>query len=218
MTKPRTSLGASLAGLAVAATLVLPAHVSAQAAWDGPMLLAPGSPAGWGLHLIDPSPGDGIGGLVTWRANPAPVGLGFRVGIVEGLVDDVAVIGGVDVSGVLYRGTEETPIDVMWLAGAGAGIDDDVTLSFPIGVSAGWAFNGPEVQFRPYVAPRLVFDAFFGDEDTPGEDDDLDLGFALEFGLDLAFSRPWAIRAAASVGDRDALSIGISLPTGPSRN
>jgi len=202
----------------VALLLILPAGGSAQAAWDGPMLLAPGAPAGWGFHLVDPSPGDGIGGVVTWRAQPAPLGLGFRGGIVEGAVDDVALIGGVDVSGVLYRGDDDVPIDVMWLAGAGAGIDDDVTLSFPAGISAGWAFNGPQVQLRPYVAPRLVLDAFLGDDDTGGDDDDLDLGFALEFGLDLAFAQPWAIRAAASVGDRDALSIGISLPSGSVRD
>jgi len=160
----RTS-GTSVA-LALIGALALPAGTSAQAAWDGPMLLAPGSPAGWGFHLVDPSPGDGIGGLVTWRANPAPVGLGFRAGIVEGAADDVAVIAGVDVSGTLYRGSEETPVDVMWLAGAGFGVDDDVTLSFPVGISAGWAFNGPEVQFGPYVAPRLVLDAFLGDNDV----------------------------------------------------
>lgn len=208
MKSVRTSIA-----LLFALAAIVPQGASAQAAWDGPMLLAPGSPAGWGFHLVDPAPGDGIGGLVTYRANPAPVGLGFRVGVVEGARNDVALIGGVDVSGVLMRGEGETPIDVMWLAGAGAGIDDDVLLSFPVGISAGIAFNGPEVQFRPYVAPRIVLDAFLGDDDQ-GERDDLDLGFALEFGLDLAFGQPWAIRAAASVGDRDAISIGINLPTG----
>lgn len=178
------------------------------------MLLAPGAPAGWGLHLVDPAPGDGIGALATWRANPAPVGLGFRFGVVEGAQDDVAIIGGVDVSGTLYRGDDQTPVDLMWFTGAGLGVDDDITLSFPVGISAGWAFNGPEVQFRPYVAPKIFLDAFLGDD----RDDDLDLGAAVEFGLDLAFSQPWAIRTAASFGDRDALSIGISIPTGEVRN
>jgi hypothetical protein len=215
MTKHLTRLTLAIA---VTSTLALPSPASAQSPWDGPMLLAPGSPAGLGIHLVDPSSGDGIGGLVTWRANPAPVGLGFRVGVVEGRFDDVAFTGGVDVSGTLYSGDDDVPFDVIWLAGAGVGVDDDVLLSFPLGVSAGFAFNGPEVQFRPYIAPRFVFDAFFGDgrrdgDGSPRRDDDLDLGFALEFGLDLAFGQPWAIRTAASVGDRDALSIGVNFPT-----
>lgn len=200
--------------LVAGATLLIPSDAEGQAAWDGPMLLAPGAPAGWGIHLVDPAPGDGIGALATWRANPAPVGLGFRIGLVEGFRDDVAVIGGVDVSGVLFRGDEQTPVDLMWFAGAGAGIDDDILLSFPVGISAGWAFSGPDVQFRPYVAPRIVLDAFLGDD----TDDDLELGAAVELGLDLAFSQPWAIRTAASFGDRDAVSIGISFPTGSVRN
>jgi hypothetical protein len=200
---------------AVLALFAAPNSAHAQPAWDGPMLLAPGAPAGWGFHLVDIDPGEGLGGLVTWRANPAPVGLGFRVGLVEGARDDVALIGGVDVSGALYSGSGDVPLDIMWLAGAGLGIDDDIRLSFPLGVSFGWAFNGPDVQFRPYVAPRIVLDAFLGDDD-PGSrnDDDLDLGFAGEIGLDLAFSQPWAIRTAASFGDREAVSIGISLPAG----
>ncbi len=213
----RSRRSTSMAALLLTgAALMLPGQASAQAAWDAPMLLAPGAPAGWGLHLVDPSPGDGIGALVTWRANPAPVGLGFRVGLVEGAQSDVAVIGGFDVSGALYRGDAQTPVDLMWFAGAGVGLDDDVRLSFPAGIAAGWAFNGPEVQFRPYVAPKIFLDAFLGlDDDTR---DDLDLGVAVEIGLDLAFSQPWAIRTAASFGDRDALSIGISIPTGNVRN
>ena len=208
----RVALAAVL-GAAIA-LVSAPRAAHAQPAWDGPMLLAPGAPAGWGFHLVDIDPGDGLGGLVTWRANPAPVGLGFRLGLVEGARDDVALIGGVDVSGALYSGTGDVPLDVMWLAGAGLGLDDDVRLSFPFGVAFGWAFNGPDVQFRPYVAPRLVLDAFLGDDEGPGDGDDLDLGFAGEIGLDLAFSQPWAIRTAASFGDREAVSIGISIPAG----
>ncbi len=204
----------AFASLIIAAAVSLPAPASAQAAWDAPMLLAPGAPAGVGLHLIDPHPGNGLGFLGTWRAYPAPVGLGFRLGLAEGAGDGVALIGGVDVSGAVFRSDTEVPVDVMWFLGAGAGIDDDVIVSFPAGISAGIAFAGDQVQFRPYIAPRIVLDAFFGDDVNDG----LDLSLAVELGMDLAFSKPWAIRAAASFGDRDALSIGMVFPTRTVRN
>lgn len=196
-----------LATVTFLGALLVPLSAESQVAWDGPMLMAPGAPAGWGFHLVDPHPGGGLGGLVTWRSDPAPVGLGFRVGLFEGRRDDLALVGGVDFSGRVHRGTGEVPFDVIWFAGVGAGIDDDVLLSFPAGLSLGWSFQGDNVAFRPYVAPRLVLDAFLGDD----RDDDLDLGAAVEVGLDLAFDPSWAIRAAGSFGDRDAVSIGIVL-------
>lgn len=192
------------------ALLSLPSGASAQAAWDAPMLMAPGAPAGIGVHLVDPSdaPGSGLGVLGTWRANPAPVGLGFRLGFVEGASDDLAVTGGVDVSGMIATSDAESPFDLMWFAGAGIGIDGDALLSFPAGVSAGLSFEGEQVQFRPYVAPRVVLDAFLGD----GVEEDLDLGLTAEIGLDLQFSQPWAIRASGSLGDRESVSIGLVFP------
>ena len=201
----------------LAATVMWPVAGSAQVAWDGPMLMAPGAPAGWGFHLVDPEGGDGLGGLVSWRGAAAPVGLGFRVGIYEGFRDDLALAGGVDVSGTIHRGQGEVPLDVIWFAGAGLGIEDDLLLSFPAGIALGWSVGGEDVAFRPYVAPRLVLDAFLDDDDGDGDDrprrddDDLDLGAAVELGLDLAFDPDWAIRAAGSFGDRDAVSIGIVI-------
>jgi len=200
--------------LLVAAVLLQAAPVSGQVAWDAPSLMAPGAPAGWGVHLFDADPGD-LGVFASWRGAPAPVGLGFRFGIAEGYRDELAVLGGVDVSGALYSRGGEVPIDVIWFVGAGAGVGDDVLLSFPAGVSLGWTFQGDEVAFRPYVAPKVFLDAFLGDEDGPGrfgDDDDIDLGAAVEIGLDLAFSPSFAIRAAASLGDRDAVSIGFQVP------
>ena len=208
-------LAAGVLSIVLGALLLTPAPADAQPAWDGPMLMAPGAPAGWGFHLVDVDPGDGLGGLVTWRADPAPVGLGFRVGLVEGFRDDVALIGGVDVSGSVYSGSGDVPLDVIWLAGAGLGLDEEIRLSFPLGMSFGLTFNGPDVQFRPYFAPRIVLDAFLGDAEAgPGGDDDLTLDVAGEIGLDLAFNTPWVIRTAASFGDRDAISIGVNLPVG----
>ena len=186
----------------------------AQVAWDAPMLVAPGSPPGLGIHLVDPE-GDGVGALVTWRSQPFPVGIGFRAGLFDGNRSDLGLTAGIDLGGALYRGSDETPVDVVWFTGVGLGIDDGALLSVPLGVSAGWVFADEQVAFRPYVAPRMVLDAYL-DDDGPGEgrgrDDDLDLDAAIELGADLAFSSNFIIRAAASFGGRDAVSIGVGLP------
>lgn len=203
---------------AVAGLLLIAAPASGQVAWDAPSLMAPGAPAGWGVHLFDTDYGD-LGVFATHRSAPAPVGLGFRFGIAEGAGGDLAVLGGFDVSGPIHRGTGDPPLDVIWFVGAGLGFEDDALLSFPAGVSLGWAFAGDEVAFRPYVAPKVVLDAWLGDDEDPDDppggrrgDDDVDLSAAVEIGMDLAFSPTFAIRAAASLGDRDAVSIGIQLP------
>lgn len=212
---PRRAAAAALAGL-----LATSVPGSAQVAWDAPSLMAPGSPAGWGVHLFDPDPGD-IGVFATWRSEPAPVGLGFRFGVAEDGRDDLSFLAGVDVSGAIHRGTGDPPLDVIWFAGGGIGFGDDALVSFPAGISLGWSFAGDEVAFRPYVAPKVVLDAFLGDDDVDPDDrprrfrdDDLDLEAAVEIGMDLAFTPSFAIRAGASLGDRDAVSIGIQLPGG----
>ena len=197
-----------------AAFLLAPASVTAQAAWDAPMLLAPGAPAGFGLHLVDPGAGAGLGVLGTWRSSPAPVGLGFRVGVVEDAGGDAAVMAGVDVSGAIMRTDTEVPVDLMWFSGAGVGLGY-VTLSVPIGVAAGASFVTDDVIFRPWIAPRIVLDAYL--ESDTRRDDDLELGLAVEIGLDLQLDQPWAIQASGAFGDRDSVSIGIVVPTGWTR-
>ncbi len=199
---------AAFALLMACAPLATPFEARGQVAWDAPMLMAPGAPAGWGIHLVDPHPGNGLGILGTWRAAPAPVGVGFRLGLFEGAGDDLALVAGFDVSGTLYRGTDDAPVDVIWFSGGGAGIDDDVLVSIPLGLSVGWSFNEPGFAFRPYIAPRMVLDLFLGDD----RGDDLDLDAAVDLGTDLAFSPNFAIRAAVSFGGREALSIGIAVP------
>lgn len=208
----RFGLWAALVALAA----LIPAPSRAQVVWDGPMMMSPGSPAGWGLHVIEPAltggSSDGIGGLFTWRSNPAPVGLGFRVGVTESVLQDAALVAGLDVAGQVYSLREEDyDMDVIWFAGAGAGFDEFTTLSFPVGISVGWGFRDEGFALRPYLAPRMVIDARIGD--PPGGDiDDLDLGFALEIGADLAFDSRFGIRAAGSFVDREALSIGVTFP------
>jgi hypothetical protein len=186
--------------------LAFTAPAAAQVPWESPILLAPNSPGGLGIFLVEPTRAGGLGVLGTWRRAAAPEGVGFRLGLFEDPGDDLALTAGLDVSGTLLDPSDEIPMGFMWFLGAGIGVGDEVLLSFPAGISVGADLETDGILFRPYVAPRVSLDVFSG----PG--DDLDLAAAVDIGLDLAFSPEWVIRVAASLGDRRALGVGISLP------
>jgi len=213
----------AVAGLVVAVTAVV-RPLQAQIAWDTPMLIGPDAPAGLGIFVMEPWPGD-IAVMGTYRTSPVPVGLGFRVGVGEGAADDrdpddddgddLAVFGGVDLSGFLLRATGDVPLDVLWFTGAGVGIGGDALFSFPLGLSVGINLESEGVSFRPYAAPRVMLDVCVGDDTRFCRvRDGLELDVAADLGLDLAFDPRWLIRFAATVGDDrdDALLIGIAFP------
>jgi hypothetical protein len=195
-----------IAGLATALTLLIAAPAQGQVMWDAPLLVSPSAPAGWGLYLVDPSPGDGIGVLSTWRGGGP---LGFRLGLAEDRADNVAVYGGVDYSGRLIRASDDFPLDVDWIVGGGLSAGEDVHMGFPFGVSLGRAVDAEGIWFNPYFSPRVVLDAWIGRDDPPG--DGLELNLAVDLGVDLAFDPGWAIRFGATVADRTALAIGFSF-------
>lgn len=194
----------TVAGLALFA---VPVH--GQIAWDGPLLVSPDTPAGWGLYLVDPEYDSGIGFLTTWRGGGD---LGFRLGVAEDRGDDLAVYGGIDYSRRIVTYGNDFPLNVSWVTGAGFGIGDDAVVSLPLGITIGRAFQAESVMFNPSFAPRMVLDVWLGDDNRPrDDDDDINLGLALDFGLDIGFDPGWAIRFGVSGGDRDALAIGISF-------
>jgi hypothetical protein len=189
--------------------LALPVSVSAQVAWDSPLLLPPRPQPGLGIFLADMH-GAGLGVLGTWRSTTWNYGL--RFGLADGRGDeDAAVFGGVDYMGPVNTASSDFPLDVDWVLGVGAGIGDGVRMSIPIGLSLGFSFQGEDARFIPYFTPRVIVDALFGRDDR---DSELDLDLAVDLGLDLRFMRggPLAgrsIRFGATVGDRDALAVGI---------
>lgn len=193
----------------VSAWLALPVAVSAQAAWDSPLLLPPRPQPGLGIFLADME-GSGLGVIGTWRS--ATWNYGLRFGLAEGSgTEDVSVFGGVDYMGPINTASNDFPLDIDWVLGAGAGIGDGVRLSVPAGLTFGFSLQGEDARFIPYATPRVIMDATFGRDN---EESDLDLGIAVDLGLDLRLLRggPLAgksIRFGASVGDRDALAVGI---------
>lgn len=191
--------------LMTAAALTLPAGAAAQVAWDSPMLLPPQPPAGFGIFLTDMHAA-GIGVSGTWRG---PGNIGFRFGLSDRAGDDIGVHGGIDYSAVLNRANPDFPIDIDWLVGAGIGAGNGARLSFPFGITGGHTFRGEGADFTPYLSPRVVLDAFLGD-DRPGRRSGMDLDFAIDLGIDLRFSRTGPIiRFGAALGDREAIAIGL---------
>jgi hypothetical protein len=153
----------------------------------------------------------------TYRTSPVPVGLGFRLGLGEAPADRIGIFGGVDVSGSLIRPTNDQPLEVLWFTGGGLGAANHLLLSFPLGLSVGAVIESDGVTFSPYASPRVILDICSGDREKPKgypckADDSLDLGVAVDLGLDLSFDPSWMIRFAATFGDRDALLIGIAFP------
>jgi len=187
-----------------------PAEARSQVAWEAPLLLGPDAPSGLGIHLTDPEPGSGIGAMATWRAGTAPGGLGFRGGVAEDFDGDLTAFGGVDASGTILRADREVPVDILWVSGVGLGVGDHVLVSAPLGVSVGRTLRAEGIRFTPYVTPRLVLDAALG-RDGPG--DDLDLGLVVDLAADVDFDTSWTLRFGASVGDHEALSVGMVFPT-----
>jgi hypothetical protein len=176
---------------------------SAQVKWDSPFLISPRPSPGLGLFLVDlDGPGAGVGALVTWQ--PSPTSWGFRGGIVESRFDDIAAVAGADVSGAITRTSVDMPLDIDWVFGIGLGIDNDVVVSLPAGITLGHTFSGEGAQFTPYATPRVILDAWFGDREET-----LDLEFAVDLGLDLRLRGNWSIRFGGTIGNREAIAIGV---------
>ena len=192
----------------VVATLVAASAVpaSAQTLWDAPPLVSHVVPAGVSLFVINPAGGD-LGGLVTFRHDAGPVGVGYRFAISDqnGPSGDLAVAGGVDVSGFLSRAVEGSEVDVMWWSGAGIGLGNETVVSIPVGALIGWSGQGGDVILSPYGGGHVTLDISTSDADN------VHFGGSFDLGLDIVLSSGWLIRFGASLGDRDALALGVKI-------
>lgn len=192
----------------VVATLVAASAVpaSAQTLWDAPPLVSHVVPAGVSLFVINPAGGD-LGGLVTFRHDAGPVGLGYRFAISDqnGRSGELAVAGGVDISGFLSRAVEGSEVDVMWWSGAGIGLGNETVVSIPVGALIGWSGQGGDVILSPYGGGHVTLDISTSDADN------VHFGGSFDLGLDIVLSSGWLIRFGASLGDRDALALGVKI-------
>ncbi len=198
--------------LGVLLALLVPAAATGQVPWDSPLFVAPNSPAGLGIFLVeyDFSRQDDLGVMAMIRPQEAPGGMGYRFGVAEGFNDELAAFGGVDFSGVVADASDDFPLQVIWVAGFGGAIGDYLLISAPAGLALGKILEGEGAWFNPYISGRVVLDASLGDESP--RDDDLSLDFGVDVGLDFGFDddRDFVIRFAANLGDRQSLAIGVN--------
>jgi hypothetical protein len=131
---------------------------------------------------------------------------GIRAGIADpdGPGDTSILLGG-DFRTRIVSYSESFPLDGALTVGAGINIGDgDDLIYLPLGITLGRRFEleGSKTTFTPYVHPTLVpvLGAAGGDE----------VGFALGLGVDLRFSRDWAVRVSGGVGDIEGVGIGLT--------
>lgn len=191
---------------AVTALFLAADPASAQHAWDGPSLVGPHAPQGLSVLLAASGPGDALGVLAHWRQDRAAFGLGYRAGLMQSDADDLSVFAGVDVSGVLAGSIEDADIQVLWWSGLGAGVGDELAVTVPLGLVAGWRGLGDGNVFAPYAGAHVALDV------ASGEGDSVSLDASLDLGLDLTLVSGWVVRFGASLFGRDALGVGIRIP------
>jgi hypothetical protein len=198
----------------VAASLVAvcASGAAAQVPWDSPMMAKPRATPGVGVFVADVG-GGGMGAIVTYQKASR---WGLRFGLAEGPGSEVSVFGGADLIGSLARASANMPLDIGWVFGAGLGIQDAVLVSVPFGISLAHTFRSGNTTFIPYVTPRPILDAAFGREARGngngrgrGGPDNVNLALAVDLGLDLRLQAGWTVRFGATMGDRDALALGL---------
>ncbi len=87
------------------------------------------------------------------------------------------------------------------------GWGENTIISLPLGALIGWSGQGGEVVLSPYGGGHLVLDI------SNIEGDNVRFGGAFDFGLDVVLSSGWLVRFGGSIGDRDALAIGVKIDT-----
>jgi len=97
--------------------------------------------------------------------------------------------------------SESFPLDGALTVGVGANVGDgDDAYFIPVGVSLGRRFDleGSKTTFTPYAHPVIV-PTFGGGND--------DVNFALGLGVDVRFSRSFALRVSGGIGDIEGVGI-----------
>ena len=93
--------------------VLLAAPVSAQVAFDAPSLIGPASPNGLAIYLTNSDPGDGLAGSSLGEGRVGEWTWGTARPLGRGVDGDLALGGGIDISGVLSRGLEDSDIDIL---------------------------------------------------------------------------------------------------------
>ena len=204
---------------AAAALALLPTVAQSQLAWETPRMLGPNSPGGLAVHWLQAEtlPGDGEAIMATWQFPGLPDGVFLRGGAGTGAGDESAAFGGIDIRTPLASSADGRPLDLAWIAGAGVGVGDYLLFTVPVGLTAGHTWASGSVWFSPYIGVGLAMDYRRElDDDSSIPDDEFDVYPTADLGLDLALDpgRRFVLRAGASLGDRQAIALGVAIQGG----
>jgi hypothetical protein len=180
-------------------------------------MIGPETPAGIGLYWMraEALPGDGDGFIGTWSLPGTAGAVVARGGFGEGVADENAFFGGMDVRAPLARHSATQPLDLEWSAGLGAGFGEYLLISAPVSVSAGRSWSSGSVWFAPYVSLGAVLDYRHGDSDLV-PDEEFEIQATAGLGADISFdtARRFVLRVVTALGDRQALAVGLAISAG----
>jgi hypothetical protein len=184
------------------------APLSAQA-WDSPSFFSPRPGEDIGLYVIDAEGGGDLGFAGIWRQE-GNINLGVRAGLAGG--DHFSV--GAEFYGPLDVLGPQSPVLLSWIVGAGATFNDVTWLRIPLGASIGMNIGtSSSIRIMPYIHPRVAFDLLA--RDTPaGEETETELNVDLDLGADIGLGQQFVLRVGATIGDLDAIGVGVAYKMG----
>lgn len=203
-------------GFALLALLLgLPSAARAQFAWETPRMLGPNTEGGLAIHWLQAEtlPGDDQGIMALWQPPGLPENIYLRGGAGTGAGDETAGFGGIDVRTRIATAREGRPLDIAWIAGAGVGVGDYLLFTVPVGLTAGHSWASGSVWFSPWVGIGAAMDFRWALDDDADVDDEFDVYPTADVGVDLALDpgRHFVLRAGASLGDRQAIALGVQI-------
>ncbi len=199
------------ASVLIAITLLLAcaARLPAQS-FDVPSFRTPFAENAVGVYAFSPS-SDEYGGMATWRQAGDRTDVGLRGGYLN-VADQSAYMLGVEVA----RSTDDrdgsggASAFVSGFGVAWAPDDDRLRARLPFGIVLGHRRDADGLAYIPYVHPRVLLDVDFEDRGD-GWDEDLDLGFAVDLGVDAEIRSSLLLRFSATLGREEAIGAGVAF-------
>ena len=199
----------------VALVAAVPSALRAPLAFETPRLLGPESPRGLGVHFVRAGtlPGDHNAILVTWSPPGLPESVSLRGGSGTGAAEVTSAFGGIDVRAPIVRRAPGQPVEIAWTVGLGAGVGEYTLLTLPLGLSVGRSWSWRALWGAPYVAAGAAVDYRVGNR---APEEGFEVSPSVDLGIDLSFdsSRRLILRAATSLGDRQAVAVGVLVRAG----
>ena len=204
----RSSIHAGMIVVCAATVAGAAAPLSAQA-WDSPSFFSPRPGEDIGLYVIDAEGGGDLGFAGIWRQE-GNINLGVRAGLAGGDYFSVGAefYGPLDVLG------PQSPVLLSWIVGLGATFNDVTWLRIPLGASIGMNIGASSsIRIMPYIHPRVAFDLFAFDT-AAGEETETELNVDLDLGADIGLGQQFVLRVGATIGDVDAIGVGVAYKMG----